>query len=193
MRLENEEQRMKMDELAKKKQQTTYTNVPSSSYHPPSTSAADQGELRRLRQDAADKDGKIKELSSVVQQLQSKLQEKVNELAQVQSSKNIYESHNISKEEIKTAPELEKEEKKVPEVRKVPKVELTQVKNLPLELKLKLQSKGFAFSEMKDFFFKPYQGDLKVNINYLKGIFERNGIDDQKSLLLARYLVEPQN
>jgi hypothetical protein len=43
---------------------------------------------------------------------------------------------------------------------------------------------------MKDFFFKPYQGESSVSIKALSEAFDSNGIDDQKSLLLARFLVE---
>jgi hypothetical protein len=45
---------------------------------------------------------------------------------------------------------------------------------------------------MKDFFFKPFNGDQKVSIKTLRDIFETNGIPDKKSLILARYIIEPQ-
>ncbi len=45
---------------------------------------------------------------------------------------------------------------------------------------------------MKDFFFKPYQADSNITIKSLSEIFDSNGIPAAKSLLLARYLVEPQ-
>ena len=62
-----------------------------------------------------------------------------------------------------------------------------------LELKLKLQVKGFFSNQIKDYFFKPYSSEQEISIKKLKEMFEFNGFTDKKSELLARYLIEPKD
>ena len=62
-----------------------------------------------------------------------------------------------------------------------------------MELKLKLQVKGFHSNQIKDYFFKPYSAESPVSIRKLRDMFEFNGFTDKKSELLARYLVEPRD
>ena len=72
---------------------------------------------------------------------------------------------------------------------------LVDPKNLEdvfLELRLKLQIKGFYSNQIKDYFFKPYQSDAQVSIKRLKDMFEFNGFSEKKSDMLARFLIEPR-
>lgn len=62
-----------------------------------------------------------------------------------------------------------------------------------LELRLKLQIKGFYSNQIKDYFFKPYQSESHVSIKKLKDMFEFNGFSDKKAEVLARYLIEPRD
>ena len=48
-------------------------------------------------------------------------------------------------------------------------------------------------SHIEPLFFEPYVPDQEVSILQLKSKFEKLGVDEKKSQLLARYLVEPQN
>ena len=73
------------------------------------------------------------------------------------------------------------------------KVEKKQITDIILELKFKLQLKGFYSNQIREFFFKPFKPDENVTVKQLVDIFETNGISDKKSLLLARFLIEPQN
>ena len=43
--------------------------------------------------------------------------------------------------------------------KKIPRVELKLLANTITELRLKLQLKGFYQNQLKDYFFKPYNGD----------------------------------
>lgn len=61
-----------------------------------------------------------------------------------------------------------------------------------LELRLKLQVKGFHSGQIKDFFFKPYAAEQLVTVAKLRDALETNGFSDKKAELLARYLVEPR-
>ena len=61
-----------------------------------------------------------------------------------------------------------------------------------LDLKLKLQTKCFYSSQIKDYFFKPFNGDQEVSIQALRNIFESNGLQEGKAMMLARYIVEPK-
>ena len=60
------------------------------------------------------------------------------------------------------------------------------------EIKLKLQAKGFKQQDLKSFFFNPFKKTQNVTIKELKSIFERTGVDESNSLLLARYIIEQQ-
>ena len=62
-----------------------------------------------------------------------------------------------------------------------------------LELRLKLQIKGFYSNQIKDYFFKPYQSEAPVSIKKLRDMFEFNGFSDKKAELLSRYLIEPKD
>jgi hypothetical protein len=73
---------------------------------------------------------------------------------------------------------------------------LVDPKNLDdvfLELRLKLQIKGFYSNQIKDYFFKPYQSEAQVTVKRLKDTFEFNGFSEKKSEMLARYLIEPRD
>lgn len=70
---------------------------------------------------------------------------------------------------------------------------MKQIEDVFLELKLKLQVKGFHSNQIKDYFFKPYSSEQKVSIMKLKDIFEFNGFSEKKAELLARYLIEPKD
>lgn len=78
------------------------------------------------------------------------------------------------------------------QAQKVTRVDPKALVDVCHELRLKLQIKAFPPAQVKDFFFKPYQSDAQVSIAELQEIFDNNGIDEKKSLLLARYLVEPR-
>lgn len=58
-------------------------------------------------------------------------------------------------------------------------------------MKLKLQLKAFKQTQLKDFFFKPFKAKELVAIKDLKEIFDSNGLSDQDSSNLARFLIEP--
>ncbi len=68
-----------------------------------------------------------------------------------------------------------------------------QLEDTFLELKLKLQVKGFHSNQIKDYFFKPYESEAPVTLKKLKDMFEFNGFPDKKAELLARFLVEPRD
>ena len=48
-------------------------------------------------------------------------------------------------------------------------------------------------AHIEPLFFEPYVPEQEVSILQLKSKFEKLGVDEKKSQLLARYLVEPQN
>jgi hypothetical protein len=77
--------------------------------------------------------------------------------------------------------------------KQVAKIDPKQLDEVFLELKLKLQIKGFYCNQMKDYFFKPYQSETEVSIKKLRDMFEFNGFSDKKAELLARYLIEPRD
>jgi len=77
--------------------------------------------------------------------------------------------------------------------KQVAKIDPKQLDEVFLELKLKLQMKGFYSNQIKDYFFKPYQSEGAVSIKKLRDMFEFNGFSDKKSELLARYLIEPRD
>jgi hypothetical protein len=60
-------------------------------------------------------------------------------------------------------------------------------------MKLKLQTKGIASTNVKDYIFKPFYKDAEVSIKSLKHSLELLGFKDKSSLLLSRYLVEPRS
>jgi hypothetical protein len=74
----------------------------------------------------------------------------------------------------------------------VPLVDPKNLEDVFLELRLKLQIKGFYSNQIKDYFFKPYQSEAQVSIKRLKDMFEFNGFSEKRSDMLARYLVEPR-
>ena len=73
---------------------------------------------------------------------------------------------------------------------KAPKADAVTLGPVALELKLRLQTKGFAQEQLQDFFFKPYQAEAAVSIKALAEVFDSNGVDARTSLQLARHLVE---
>ena len=73
------------------------------------------------------------------------------------------------------------------------RVDPKQLEDTFLELKLKLQVKGFHSNQLKDYFFKPYQSEAPVSIKKLRDMFEFNGFSDKKSELLSRFLIEPRD
>lgn len=73
------------------------------------------------------------------------------------------------------------------------RIDPKQLEDIFLELKLKLQVKGFHSNQIKDYFFKPYQSEASVSIKKLRDMFEFNGFSEKKSELLARFLVEPRD
>lgn len=48
-------------------------------------------------------------------------------------------------------------------------------------------------AHIEPLFFEPYVPEQEVSILQLKSKFEKLGVDEKKSQLLARYLVEPHN
>lgn len=60
-------------------------------------------------------------------------------------------------------------------------------------LKCKLQQMNLPAAHIEPLFFEPYVPEQEVSILQLKSKFEKLGVDEKKSQLLARYLVEPQN
>jgi hypothetical protein len=54
-------------------------------------------------------------------------------------------------------------------------VELKDVEDMILGLKLKLQAKGYSNTHVHDFFFKPFQPEGDVSIKSLKSLFEIHG------------------
>lgn len=75
----------------------------------------------------------------------------------------------------------------------VAKIDPKQLEEVFLELKLKLQIKGFYSNQIKDYFFKPYKAEDSVSIKKLRDMFEFNGFSEKKAELLARYLIEPRD
>ena len=73
-----------------------------------------------------------------------------------------------------------------------PRVEKKLITDIVLEIKLKLQSKGFYSNQIQDFFFKPYNQDQEITVKQLENIFETNGLNEKKSQLIARYIIEPK-
>lgn len=61
-----------------------------------------------------------------------------------------------------------------------------------MELKLKLQTKGFFYHQINEFFFKPYQKEASLTQKQLIDLLETNGFDEKRARLLARYIVEPK-
>jgi len=76
--------------------------------------------------------------------------------------------------------------------KQVARVDPKQLEDTFLELRLKLQVKGFHSNQIKDYFFKPYQSEQQVSIKKLRDMFEFNGFAEKKAELLARYLIEPR-
>ncbi|CDW71575.1 UNKNOWN [Stylonychia lemnae] len=74
----------------------------------------------------------------------------------------------------------------------IARVDEKQAKEICLEVKLKLQSKGFFYHQIHEFFFKPYVKDQEVTVGQLTDIFETNGLTEKRSRLLARYIIEPK-
>ena len=88
--------------------------------------------------------------------------------------------------------------KPVPDAKKkmqkpLPIVDSKQLENVFLELRLKMQVKGFHSNQIKDYFFKPYNSEEKVTLVKLRNMFENNGLPANKSELLARYILEPRD
>jgi hypothetical protein len=72
----------------------------------------------------------------------------------------------------------------------LPKVRPEQIADDITELKFKIQAKNFKPAEMKNFFFQASQLKQQISIAELRDIFDRSGIDDNRALLLARFIVE---
>ena len=71
-------------------------------------------------------------------------------------------------------------------------VELKQVADAKLDLRLKLQQKGIASQQINTYFFQPYEKDGEVSISNLKETFLNNGLSNNIGQLLSRYLIEPR-
>jgi hypothetical protein len=72
------------------------------------------------------------------------------------------------------------------------RIEKKIIEDVALEIRFKVQSKGFYSNQIQDFFFKPYNPDQDVSVKSLQDIFETNGINEKKSLSLARFIIEPK-
>lgn len=77
--------------------------------------------------------------------------------------------------------------------KQVPLVDPKTLDELFLELRLKLQIKGFYSNQIKDYFFKPYSSEASISVKKLKDIFELNGFGERKAETLARFLIEPRD
>lgn len=59
-------------------------------------------------------------------------------------------------------------------------------------LKLKLQEQELTSQAIKGLLFNPYKEAMEISISDLKVKFESLGVKAPKSLLITRYLIEPQ-
>eukprot|EP00347_Sterkiella_histriomuscorum_P007882 403347201 len=235
-KLQNEELRVKIEEMTKKNLGSFISNRPAISHTVTVQNSAlyssqvnNDKEVQKLKNELSQKDSKIQELNKVVQTAQHKLQEKADDFSKLQNEKNkfkdLYDKYQdqvvqlqsqledlgakpqlIQKQITNKAAPAQKQnlnqsndksfDKKSEQQLQKPRLPKVDAKKLPIifwELKLKLQIKGFKHAQMKDFFFKPFQPKDKISIITLSQIFDSNGLSDQDSSLLARYLIEPQD
>jgi hypothetical protein len=75
---------------------------------------------------------------------------------------------------------------------KMKRVEMKQLNDVVPILKLKLQEQELTSQAIKGLLFSPYKEGMEISIADLKVKFESLGVKAPKSLLIARYLVEPQ-
>ncbi len=80
-----------------------------------------------------------------------------------------------------------------PTTKRMAIVQIKDLQEVAVEVKLKLQLKGFSSDKMQNFFFKPFNRDGQISIKAMRGIFELNGIEEKPAFLLARYVVEPRS
>ena len=64
------------------------------------------------------------------------------------------------------------------------------LEEIVVEIRLKLQTKGFASNRIHEFLFQPYYPEAEISIKSLKHLFDINGINNNKAQQLARYLIE---
>ena len=182
---QNEEFRLKIEEMVKQRQTSASVGRPATSHHD---------------------DGKVRELNGQVKQLQEKLTGKETELVRETQEKTKYkelyeryqgqvalmQAQSEEGKPLRPGSAIQKPQSAVPK-KTIPRVDAKQLEDVFLELKLKLQVKGFHSNQIKDYFFKPYSSEQQVSVRKLKDMFEFNGLTDKKSELLARYLIEPRD
>lgn len=74
---------------------------------------------------------------------------------------------------------------------KMKRVEMKQLNDVVSILKLKLQEQELTSQAIKGLLFSPYKEGMEISIADLKVKFESLGVKAPKSLLIARYLIEP--
>lgn len=75
---------------------------------------------------------------------------------------------------------------------KMKRVEMKQLNDVIPILKLKLQEQELTSQAIKGLLFNPYKEAMEISISDLKVKFESLGVKAPKSLLITRYLIEPQ-
>ena len=75
----------------------------------------------------------------------------------------------------------------------MPVVDLKVLFDTFLTLKLQLQSKNVATSQMASLFFPSHSGEDLLSIKELNEVLKAQGLGDRNSIQLARYLIEPKN
>lgn len=78
-----------------------------------------------------------------------------------------------------------------PHAVKMKRVEMKQLNDVVSILKLKLQEQELTSQAIKGLLFSPYKEGTEISIADLKVKFESLGVKAPKSLLIARYLIEP--
>lgn len=76
---------------------------------------------------------------------------------------------------------------------KVKRVDAKQLADVCTLLKLRLQEKELAPSNIRPLLFSGPTGNQEISILELKSKFDALGVPAKKAMLLARYLVEPLN
>lgn len=74
---------------------------------------------------------------------------------------------------------------------KMKRVKMKQLNDVVSILKLKLQEQELTSQSIKGLLFSPYKEGVEISIADLKVKFESLGVKAPKSLLIARYLIEP--
>lgn len=75
---------------------------------------------------------------------------------------------------------------------KMKRVEMKQLNDVIPILKLKLQEQELTSQAIKGLLFNPFKEAMEISISDLKVKFESLGVKAPKSLLITRYLIEPQ-